>query len=151
VAALVAASQVAFVGLRVAGAVVLVVLGVRAWRAAWRDRGIPSDAPPAPPATGGWWRALGEGALVQLANPKAAVFMGGVLPAARAAGRPLFATTALLALLQVALEIVLYLSLAAGVARAGSWFRRTTVQRRLDAITGTVLVGPGVRVTVDGR
>ena len=151
VAALVAASQVAFVGLRAAGAVVLVILGVRAWRAAWRDRGIPPDAPPAPPATGGWWRALGEGALVQLANPKAAVFMVAFYPQFVPAGRPLFATTALLALLQIALEIVLYLSLAAGVARAGAWFRRTTVRRRLDAITGTLLVGLGVRVAVEGR
>ena len=151
VAALVAASQVAFVGLRVAGAVVLVILGVRAWRAAWRDRGIPPDAPPALPTTGGWWQALGEGALVQLANPKAAVFMVAFYPQFVPAGRPLFATTALLALLQIALEIVLYLSLAAGVARAGTWFRRTTVRRRLDAITGTVLVGLGVRVAVEGR
>ena len=124
--------------LRVVGAVVLVVLGVRAWRSAWRDRG---------PRAGGrrsarrgrlGAMALGEGALVQLANPKAAVFMVAFYPQFVPEGRPLFATTALLALLQVSLEIVLYLSMAAGVARAGDWFRRTTVRRRLDAITGTV-------------
>ncbi|MBO0878481.1 MAG: LysE family translocator, partial [Pseudonocardia sp.] len=67
------------------------------------------------------------------------------------AGRPLFATTAGLALLQVALETGLYLALAAGVARAGGWFRRPRVRRRLEALTGTVLVGLGVRVAAIGH
>ncbi len=44
-AALVAASEVAFVVLRVVGAMVLLVLGIKAWRAAWRDRGQAADAP----------------------------------------------------------------------------------------------------------
>ena len=90
-------------------------------------------------------------AFVQLANPKAAVFMVAFYPQFVPADRPLFATTALLATLQVALEIVVYLSLAAAAARAGDWFRRPAVRRRLDAVTGTVLVGLGVRVAVDGR
>jgi threonine/homoserine/homoserine lactone efflux protein len=64
------------------------------------------------------------------------------------ADRPLFTTTAALALLQVTIETVLYLSLAAGVARAGMWFRSPRVRRRLDVLTGTVLVALGVRVAV---
>jgi threonine/homoserine/homoserine lactone efflux protein len=46
-AALVATSQVAFVVLRVVGAVVLLFLGVRAWVGLWRERDAP-DAPDAP-------------------------------------------------------------------------------------------------------
>ncbi|HSE54383.1 MAG TPA: hypothetical protein VLB03_01555, partial [Nocardioidaceae bacterium] len=67
------------------------------------------------------------------------------------ADRPLFATTAALALLQVALETVLYLALAAGVARAGTWFRRPRVRVRLEAATGTALVGLGLRVAASSR
>jgi threonine/homoserine/homoserine lactone efflux protein len=159
VAALVAASEVAFTVLRVVGAVVLVALGVRAWRAAWRERGRrsgPAAAPEVDDANGanelagqhGGWRAFGEGLMVQMANPKAAVFMVAFYPQFVPAGRPLFATTAGLALLQVALETGLYLALAAGVARAGGWFRRPRVRRRLEAVTGTVLVGLGLRVAV---
>ena len=156
-AALVAASEVAFLVLRVVGAVVLVGLGVQAWRAAWRQRRgatvvVDDDAVPAAAAgRRGWWTALGEGLLVQLANPKAAVFMIAFYPQFVPADRPLVATTALLALVQVVVETVLYLSLAAGVARAGAWFRRRRVRQALEAVSGTVLVGLGVRVAVTSR
>lgn len=155
-AALVAASEVAFLVLRVVGAVVLVGLGVQAWRAAWRQRRgatvVDDDVVPAAVAgRRGWWTALGEGLVVQLANPKAAVFMIAFYPQFVPADRPLVATTALLALVQVVVETVLYLSLAAGVARAGAWFRRRRVRQALEAVSGTVLVGLGVRVAVTSR
>jgi len=79
-AALMAASQVAFVILKVVGAIVLLVMGIRSWRQAWRSRGV-ADGPPidteAQSGLGnrGRGRAFGEGLVVQLANPKAAVFM----------------------------------------------------------------------------
>ena len=88
---------------------------------------------------------------MQLANPKAAVFMVAFYPQFVPAGGPVFATTAVLALLQVALETVLYLGLAAGVARAGAWFRRPRIRRRLEAVSGTVLVALGVGVAASGR
>ena len=149
-AALVAASEVAFVVLRVVGAVVLLALGVRALRAAWA--GGEPEAPAAEPPTGrGWWRAFGEGALVQLANPKAAVFMIAFYPQFVPADRPLFATTAVLGLLQVAIELVIYLSLAAGVGRARAWFMRPAIRRRLEAVSGTVLIALGLRVATQSR
>ena len=71
-----------------------------------------------------WWTSFGEGFLVQLANPKAAVFMIAFYPQFVPSTGPVFATTAVLGLLQITLETALYLGLAAGVARAGGWFRR---------------------------
>ena len=154
-AALVAASEVAFVVLRGVGAAFLIVLGVRAWLGAWRGPGAGSS-PPVEPSTGtlsrsGWWRAFGEGAMVQLANPKAAVFMIAFYPQFVPADQSLLPTTALLALVQVALETILYLTLAAGVSRAGAWLRRPTIRRRLEAVSGTVLIGLGLRVAVSSR
>jgi threonine/homoserine/homoserine lactone efflux protein len=99
----------------------------------------------------GWWKAFGEGAVVMLANPKAAVFMIAFYPQFVPPERPLFATTALLALLQVAVEIVLYLGLAAVVGRASAWFRRPVIRRRLEAVSGTVLITLGLRVAVATR
>jgi threonine/homoserine/homoserine lactone efflux protein len=149
-AALVAASEVAYLVLRIVGAVVLVYLGIKAWRAAWCDGGEAAPAPPAP-TRGRWWSAFGEGLLVQLANPKAAVFMIAFYPQFVPADGPVFTTTALLGLLQITVETGLYLALAAGVARAGAWFRRPRIRRRLDAVSGTVLVGLGLRVAVSSR
>ena len=106
-AALVAASEVAFLVLRVVGAGVLLYLGARAWVGLWRERHVVEvevDGHPEAPVPGSGWRRFAEGALVQLANPKAAVFMVAFYPQFVPADRPLLATTAGLALLQVAIE-----------------------------------------------
>jgi threonine/homoserine/homoserine lactone efflux protein len=148
-AALVAASEVAYLVLRVVGAGVLLYLGFRAYRAAWLQRRHPDvEVAPMPPARHQWWGAFGEGVVVQLANPKAAVFMIAFYPQFVPADGPVFVTTALLGLLQITVETVLYLALAAGVARAGTWFRRPHIRRRLEVVSGTVLVGLGLRVAV---
>ncbi len=148
-AALVAASEVGYLVLRVAGAAVLLWLGLRAWRTAWLARrgggaAVGEDVPV--DGRRRWWGPFGEGLVVQLANPKAAVFMIAFYPQFVPAEGPVFATTALLGLLQITLETVLDLALAAGVAQAGTWFRRPRIRRRLEAVSGTVLVVLGLRV-----
>jgi threonine/homoserine/homoserine lactone efflux protein len=148
-AALVAASDVAYTVLRVVGALVLLYLGVQAWRAALRG-GHPEEATGSAAARS-WWRSFGEGVVVQLANPKAAVFMFAFYPQFVPAEGPVLAWTAGLALLQVSLETVLYLGLAAAVGRASAWFRRPRIRRRLEAASGTVLIGLGVRVAATSR
>ena len=153
-ATLVAASEVAYLVLRVVGAAVLLYLGIKALRAAWRERRAGGAGEPAAavPVTGRrWWGSFGEGVVVQLANPKAAVFMIAFYPAFVPAHGPVFTTTAVLGLLQITLETGLYLALAAGVARAGAWFRRPRIRARVEAISGTVLVGLGLRVATTAR
>lgn len=148
-AAVVAASEIAYTVLRVVGAAVLVYLGIRAWRAAWTDRGGAQ-----PPVTGSGRSprgAFGEGVLVQLANPKAAVFTFAFYPQFVPSDGPVLAWTAALALLQVLVETALYLALATTVGRASAWFRRPEIRRRLEGASGTVLIGLGVRVAVNPR
>jgi threonine/homoserine/homoserine lactone efflux protein len=148
-AALVAASEVAYLVLRMIGATVLIVMGVRAWRSAREaGRAVTSPEPAADAPPRGWVRAFAEGAVVQLANPKAAAFVIAFYPQFVPVDRPLFATTAVLALLQVAVETAFYLGLAAGVARAGTWFRRPRIRAGLEAVSGTVLVALGLRMAV---
>jgi threonine/homoserine/homoserine lactone efflux protein len=148
-AALVTVSQTAFVVLKVVGAAVLVFLGVKAWRSAWRGGDLPDHDASA--GARAWWRSFGEGVVVQLANPKAAIFMVAFYPQFVPADRPLFVTTAGLALVQVTIETAFYLSLAYAVGHASHVFRRSRVRRRLDALAGTVLIGLGLRVAVSSR
>jgi len=151
--ALVAASEAGFVALRVIGAVVLLVFGARSLRAAWRLRrgqATPEATPAGTRRRGSVW-LFGEGLVVQLANPKAAVFLLALYPQFVPAGRPVLPTTLALALVQVAIETALYAGLAAGVGRAGGWFRQTAVRRRLEAVTGSVLVALGIRVGLTSR
>ena len=146
-AALVAASEVAYLVLRVVGAAVLLWLGGRALLSA--RRGAP--APDAVARRSSPWRAFGEGVLVQLANPKAAVFVLALYTQFVPPGARVLRTVLLLALLQVVVETALYLGLAAAVGSAGAWFRRSRVRRGLDAVSGTVLVALGLRVALTAR
>jgi threonine/homoserine/homoserine lactone efflux protein len=147
-AAVVAASAVAHTVLRVVGAAVLLLLGVRALRTAWTRDDEPTPATRAGSSARG---AFAEGLAVQLANPKAAVFMFAFYPQFVPSDGAVLAWTAALGLVQVLVETVLYMALAAVVGRASAWFRRPRIRRRLEALSGTVLVGLGVRVAASSR
>jgi threonine/homoserine/homoserine lactone efflux protein len=153
--AVVAASEAGYVVLKILGCCVLLWLALRSFRAWYAERTRPDDSAPDAsvphaPARGPVW-AVGEGFVVQLANPKAAVFLLALYPQFVPADRPLFATTAVLGVLQVAVECCVYGALALGVARADRWFRRSAVRRRLEAVTGTVLLALGLRLALSDR
>lgn len=150
-AALVAASETAFLILRVVGAAFLVYLGIKAIRSGWRLRGR-DDAEALPhvdPPKG--HRAFAEGLIVQLANPKAAIFLFAFYPQFVPADGPVLLTTVTLGAIQVGVETVLYLGLAFAVGRASAWFSRTAVRRRLDYASGAVLLALGARVALTSR
>jgi threonine/homoserine/homoserine lactone efflux protein len=150
-AALVAASETAFLVLRVAGAIFLVYLGVKAIRSGWRLRGR-DDAEPLPKVDAPkGHRAFAEGLIVQLANPKAAVFLFAFYPQFVPAEGPVLLTTVTLGAIQVSLETILYLGLAFAVGSASAWFSRTSVRRRLDYVSGAVLIALGARVALTSR
>lgn len=156
VAALVATSQTAYTVLRVVGTAVLLVLGVQALRAARRGRydpGLPleTQVPAARLLPQGPAGGFAIGAVTNLANPKAAVFTFAFYPQFIPHGYPILPTAAALGLLQIALEIGLYLALCAAIGRARAWFARRRVRRTLDALCGTVLVGLGLRVASESR
>lgn len=146
-AAVVAASSVAYWLLRVVGAVVLLYLGMRALLAARRGGdAVTAPLPARPP-----WRAFVEGLLVQLANPKAAVFVLALYTSFVPANVRVLPIVLLLATLQVSVETALYLGLAAAVGGAGALMRRSRVRRGLDAASGSVLVALGLRLATSAR
>lgn len=150
-AALVAASEIAFLILKVVGAVFLAALGIKALRAGWslRDQGGRTALPP-PPARG-HAGAFAEGLLVQLANPKPAIFLFAFYPQFLPADGPVLGPALALGTIQVSVETALYLGLAFAVGSASAWFQRTVVRRRLQYASGVVLLGLGARLALASR
>jgi threonine/homoserine/homoserine lactone efflux protein len=151
VAALLVASEPAFLALKLAGAAYLVFLGIQALAAAFRGKGHDSRLPgpgPAPlaPAT-----AYRQGIVSNLGNPKMAVFFTSLLPQFAPAGGASFVAMLALGLVFCTLTLVWLAAYAAAVDRAGQFLRKTSVRRVLDAVTGTVLVAFGLRLAAEER
>ena len=145
-AALLAASEPAFVALKLAGAAYLVWLGSHSLSAAWR--GTPAGERQARAGTGLPSRvAFRQGVTSNLGNPKMAVFFTSLLP--QFAGS--FAALLALGLLFAAMTVAWLSAYAALVARAGETLRSPAVRRALDAITGAVLVALGLRLAAERR
>ena len=138
VSALVAASEVAFVALKLVGAAALIWLGVQSLR----------GSPPAELAErrGGAFRA---GLVTSIANPKLAVFFVALFPQFVDPGASVLPTTLLMATLIVVFDFAWYTSLAVMVSRAKSGLMRSRIGRWMERVTGSVLVGLGLRVALE--
>jgi threonine/homoserine/homoserine lactone efflux protein len=132
---LLVASELAYQALRIAGVVVLLWFGVRALFGRRRDA---EEA-----AGGGGFRA---GLVVNLANPKLAVFAVSFLPQFVPPGAPRWVLLALAAL-WVLIDTVWYLIIAGLIGAFTTWLRRH--QRALERLSGAVLVGLGVKLALD--
>ena len=142
VAAVLQASEPAFVTVRLAGAAYLVFLGLQTLAPAFRSR---VEAPEASPRG----RPLRQGLLSNLGNPKMAIFFTSLLP--QFATRPAFGALLFLGLVFCSLTLVWLTAYAFAVAKAGDLVRRTRVRRAIDGLTGTVLVALGLRVAAESR
>jgi threonine/homoserine/homoserine lactone efflux protein len=144
ISALVAASEAAFVALKVTGAAVLVWMGIGSLRRA--RAGLPEvEEHMATP------RPLREGLITSLANPKLAVFFVALFPQFVDDGAHVLPTTLAMASLIVAFDIVWYGALSLAVSRAKRAVMRTRVARWMERVTGTVLVALGLRVAFETR
>lgn len=151
VAALLVASEPAFLALKLLGAAYLVFLGAQALLAAVRG------ASHGEPATSRGRRRLApatgyrQGVVSNLGNPKMAVFFTSLLPQFAPAGSGSFAAMLALGLVFCTLTLLWLTAYAAAVDRAGDVLRRPAVRRALDALTGTVLVALGLRLATVQR
>jgi RhtB (resistance to homoserine/threonine) family protein len=144
IAALLRASAFAFLALKVAGAIYLVWMGIQMLRT--KDF---SAAPLGSPARGR--RALRQGLLSDLGNPKIAVFFTSFLPQFVDPHASAFLS---LLLLGGIFAVLTFLWLAAYgwlVGRGASVLRRPGVRRVLDRVTGVVLIGFGIRLAFERR
>jgi threonine/homoserine/homoserine lactone efflux protein len=151
-AALLVASEPAFVALKLAGAAYLVFLGVQALVAAVRPGG--AGHAPRQHAQGralAPHRALRQGLISNLGNPKMAVFFTSLLPQFAPEGGGSFAGLLLLGLVFCSLTLGWLSGYALAVARAGDLLKRPRVRRALDGLTGAVLIAFGLRLATEER
>jgi threonine/homoserine/homoserine lactone efflux protein len=137
--ALLRASEPAFLALRLAGAAYLVYLGLHALVAAFRRRRVEL------PAARRRVTAYRQGVISNLGNPKMAVFFTSLLPQFGSSFPALLA----LGLVFCAMTLAWLTAYAFVITKAGDVLRRSRVRRALDALTGAVLVGLGLRLAAE--
>ncbi|HZO96305.1 MAG TPA: LysE family translocator [Gaiellaceae bacterium] len=150
VAALLRASEPAFVALKLAGAAYLAFLGLQALRSAARRR-EPGEAARGAPRPIPARLALRQGALTNLGNPKIAVFFTSFLPQFTPAHEASFGALVLLGLLFCAIGLGWLVVYTLALARLGELLRRPGPRRVLDGVTGAVLLGFGARLAAEHR
>ena len=146
------ASQTAYDALRVAGAVWLVVLGVRtlleARHAAHETGEVDESADRVARSRVASYRT---GLASNLLNPKVGVFYLTLLPQFIPSGAPVLATTMLFVGIHI-VQGIAWLSLIAWLtSRARSVLGRGAWRRASERLTGVVLLGLGLRLAIERR
>lgn len=144
---LLTANRFLFDGLHVIGAIVLVLLGVQAWRAS-RSGEAPQPAASGPRGPGSAFRA----SLVSIAaNPKAAVFAVSFFPQFLPRTGSLLPTVMALATIQVLLDTLWCVGIVLLADRARGWLGRSRVRQRFERLLGAVLVALGFELGLQTR
>jgi threonine/homoserine/homoserine lactone efflux protein len=137
-AALLSASEPAFLAVRIAGAAYLIFLGLQTLLGRGHGRRKP------PEARG----AFRQGLISNLGNPKMAVFFTSLLPQFGGSSFPVLLA---LGLVFCSMTFAWLSGYAFAVARAGDFLRRSRVRVWLDRITGAVLIAFGARIATEAR
>jgi threonine/homoserine/homoserine lactone efflux protein len=141
-----------YLALHIVGAVVLVYLGVSAWRSARLDDGefgaavslrLPGGRTPA---------AAFRASLVTIAaNPKAAVFAFSFFAQFLPRHGSVFGTTVALATVQIVIDTTYCVLVVLLASRARTWLSRAAVRRRLERALGATLVALGIDLAAASR
>ncbi len=152
IGAVIERSVLAFAAVKLVGATVLVLLGLRTIRHRRRLARTVAGSP-ADPAVPTGRRIVAQGLAVGATNPKTAVVFAAVLPqfVDRAAGQVPLQLLAL-GLVWVAIALVTDTAWGLVAGRARSWFTRSPQRMdRLGGAAGVVMVGLGVGVGLTAR
>jgi threonine/homoserine/homoserine lactone efflux protein len=142
VSALVAASEAAFLALKIAGAIVLVWLGIRTLRGT-RDAHEPRML--------SGRSEFRDGLVTAFANPKLAVFFVALFPQFIPAHAAVLPRALVMAALIVACDLVWFTLLAWLVVRAKHAIAGSRLARRVEQATGAVMLALAGRLALEHR
>jgi threonine/homoserine/homoserine lactone efflux protein len=143
VSGLILASQLAFDALRVVGAAVLIVMGLRSLCRRYRSE---ERATADKPQRARWWSGL----VTSVSNPKLAVFFVALFPQFLTRGSPVLPYALAMAGVIVLVDVLWFSTLAFTVDRARTLLK-PRVQRGMERFTGAVMIGLGVRLATESR
>lgn len=153
-------SEVAFTVVKVVGAAYLAYLGLRSLATAVRGKGRAFDVvdgaevdtgQDATPARRSSRRFLLDGFLCNVLNPKVALFYLALLPQFIAPGEPVLARSLLLAAIHGCISVSWQSVLSVALGKLRPLLARPAVYRTLEALTGTLLIGFGMRLALAHR
>ena len=150
------ASDVGYAVLKTVGAAYLLWIGVQSLRSMRRghDEEIAVDdaagGPGATPSALRWRRSgFTAGFLTDVLNPKVGVFFVTFLPGFVPSGFSVGWTTAAFGAFYILLTALYFAGLIGVSATIAQWMSTARIRRRLDAMTGLVLIGFGVRLAAE--
>jgi threonine/homoserine/homoserine lactone efflux protein len=150
VTAVLAASRLAFDGLRAAGVAYLCWLGARALWHARRTPVVPATvAQESTVDSNRAVRALRTGFTTNMLNPKVGVFYLSVMPQFLPAGLSTFTGSMLLGAIHIGEGAVWSTLVVLAVHRVRGWLTRPAVGRWLEGLTGVVFLGFGLRLALE--
>ncbi|MEK0363604.1 LysE family translocator [Pseudomonas sp. CBC3] len=149
ISAILATSALAFTVVKYVGAAYLLYLGIQALRSAGAGTQLKLGTTPRTTA----WQAYRQGILVDILNPKAAIFFMAFLPQFVRPDQGAVALQLLvLGVLVVLVAIVVECTLVLLAARASSALRgNQRLSQWLDRVLGSVLIGLGIRLGLAER
>lgn len=148
IAALLQQSAQAFEAVKLAGAIYLILLGLRTL---WQSRtahSMTSAGSSCSPAVSPQ-AAFGRGICVDLLNPKTGLFYVAVVPQVIPHGMPVLPSTLLFAGIDSLIAAAYLSGIAVAAAVVLAWLRRPAATRGLERVTGLCMVGLGIRTAIE--
>jgi threonine/homoserine/homoserine lactone efflux protein len=139
------ASKVGYDILRIAGATYLVWLGI----VSLKTRSNPPESPDAAPRRQLLGSGFVAGLLTDILNPKVGVFFVTFLPGFVPHGYAVGPTCLLFGAIFVVLTAIYFAILLSLASRVTAWMTEPKIRRRLNTMTGTVLLGLGLRLALE--
>ncbi|MGC3874525.1 LysE family translocator [Halomonas sp. GXIMD04776] len=149
ISAILMTSAVAFMVVKYIGGAYLIYLGIQALRSS----GASFDAARVSKKPVTAWRAYKQGVMIDVLNPKVAIFFMAFLPQfVRADAGPVALQLILLGLAVNIIAVIIECSIVLLAARTTTFFRNSSrLSKWLDRVLGTVLVALGVRLALSER
>lgn len=148
-ATLLAASEVAYRAVTVAGAAYMIVLGVRLTAQSFRRRDV--VVAPDVPAHRSAWRGFLTGAWTNVLNPKIGVFYVATIPQFIPEGTSHLGMGLLLAGVHDLLGLAWFALIIGAAHVARRWLAHPRAARLIDRVAGVVLIGFGGRLLLHQR